>query len=506
MRTSFALLSAALLVCSLPSPDIGWLGWIALVPLMIACQGLRPLRAGALGLLCGIVASFGIYGWLFEVPTFDLRHAVVLALYVGLYPAVWALGIAWLVCRGVSFLLAGPILWVAVDYLRAHAGFLALPWGTLAQSQHHNLAILQVASLGGEYAVTFLVALGNAVLASLVLQRERQAAMIAVFVLALAHLWGGIVLYSSPPKSTIAVTVIQPNIQIAERKTEQGRRTNLERLEQLTRQALSDHPSLIVWPESAIPGELRSDPALLTRLQNLTDEIQVPLIVGAAQVEKFARGEAEVTISPRVFNTAHLLRPGERLVEPYRKRMLVPFAEYMPHSDVLHWPEWLVPRVSEMTPGEGVQLFKVTAGLTVGALICWENLFASLSRESVRDGAQLLVQLTNDVWFGHSAAPYQHNLMSVMRAVENRVPVLIASNTGPSQIIDQYGRVAASLPGTFVEGAATGTIHIGGTSTWYATLGDTSILGVFVIWALYVAWRILSTPVEIRASADWASD
>jgi apolipoprotein N-acyltransferase len=312
-------------------------------------------------------------------------------------------------------------------------------------------------------------------------------------VLFIAHVWGAAVLSSSANQaSAMRVAVIQPNIQIAERQTEEGRRTNLDRLEQLTRKALPNRPALIVWPESAIPGELRSDPALVSRLQSLADQIQVPLIVGAAQVEKFARGEAEVTISPRVFNTAHLLRPGERLVEPYRKRVLVPFAEYMPHSDVLHWPEWLVPRVSEMTPGEGVQLFKVTPDLTVGALICWENLFASLARQSVHDGAQVLVQLTNDVWFGHSAAPYQHNLMSVMRAVENRVPVLVASNTGPSQIIDGHGRVVAGVPETFVDGVTTGHISIGAANTVYTLAGD----AVVVAWLLVITLTII---VRIRS-------
>lgn len=504
-RAFLGLLSAALLICSLPLPDIGWFAWLALAPLIIACHGLKPLKAAGLGLVSGVVSGFGIYGWLFEVPGFDMRHAIVLALYVGAYPAAWCGAMAWMSRRHLSLIVTAPVLWVAIDYLRAHAGFLALPWGTLAQSQHHNLAILQVASLGGEQAVTFLVALGNAALASLILRRERQASVTAGMILTGAHLWGAALLYSAPPQSTIAVAVIQPNIQIAERKTEEGRRITLQRLEQLTHKAISDHPSLIVWPESVIPGDLQSDSALVERLQHLTDELQIPLIVGAAQVEKFATGAADITIGRHIFNTAYLFKPAEPLGQPYRKRVLVPFAEYVPHSDILHWPEWLVPRVSEMTPGEGVQLFKVTPDLTVGTLICWENLFAVLARESARNGAQLLVQLTNDVWFGHSAAPYQHNLMSVMRAVENRVPIMIASNTGPSQIIDRYGRIVSGTPGIFVEGTAAGDIHVGAGVTWYTTTGDASVLMLFVIWCFYFVWRTCSLPAGIREAADWVS-
>jgi len=131
----------------------------------------------------------------------------------------------------------------------------------------------------------------------------------------------------------------------------------------------------------------------------------------------------------------------------------------------------------------------VTSDLSVGSLICWENLFAPLARESVHNGANLLVQLTNDVWFGHSAAPYQHNLMSVMRAVENHVPVLIASNTGPSQIIDEHGRVLAKVPLVFTEGMATETIHAGTGGTLYNAFGDLFVLCVLVGLGTFYVWR-----------------
>lgn len=472
-KVLLALASALLQICSLPSPDIGWLGWVALVPLIIATQGLSPLGAAGLGLVFGIVSSFGIYGWLFEVPSFDLRHAVVLALYVALYPAAWCAITAWLTRRQIPLLVAAPILWVAVDYLRAHAGFLALPWGTLAQTQHGNLAILQVASLGGEHALTYLLALGNTAIAGVLIQRERQAAVIAAIMLVIAHLWGASELYTATQGATIKVTAIQPNIQIAERETEEGRRANLERLEQLTRRAAADRPALIVWPESAIPGDLHRDLPLVTRVQHLSDQIGIPLILGAAQVEKFAKAESEITIEHRMFNTAHLFQPGKPLAHHlYRKRVLVPFGEYVPRADLIPWPEWLAPRVAEMTPGNDAQLFKVADDLSVGALICWENLFASLARESVQNGARLLVQLTNDAWFGNSAAPHQHNLMSVMRAVENRVPVVIASNTGPSQIIDAYGRIVAGAPGLFSEGIVPGEIRTSAAGTLYNAVGD----------------------------------
>ena len=485
---ALALLSAALLVVSLPSPDIGWLGWGALVPILLAIQGLSPGRAAALGLLTGVLASFGMYGWLFEVPSFDLRHAVLLALYVGAYPAIWASATSWALRRDIPLLLCAPALWLLIDYLRGHAGFLALPWGTLAQTQHRNLALLQTASMIGEHGVTFLVALGNAALAALCLRRERTYATVALLILVTAHAWGATELFSPASGRSIRVAALQPNIQVGDRTTEAGREANLARLERLTREAASARPDLIVWPESAIPGDV-SDPALLHRLQQLSSDTAVPLILGAAEVEKFATGDNLLTIGRRLFNTAHLFQPSGATSPPYRKRMLVPFAEYVPQADVIPWPEWLAPRVTELTAGDSGQLFTIAPQMSVAALICWENLFSHLARESVNGGAQLLVQLTNDVWFGPTAAPRQHNLMSVMRAVENRVPVVIASNAGPSQLIDGYGRVVAATSNVFQESAITGAVALGGGGTVYSKTGDWFVL--FVLAGAFCTYVLL---------------
>lgn len=502
---ALAMLSAALLVASLPSPDIGWLGWGALVPILLAIQGLKPGQAAALGLLTGILASFGIYGWLFEVPSFDLRHAVLLALYVGAYPAVWASATAWALQHNIPLPVCAPVLWLLVDYLRGHAGFLALPWGTLAQTQHHNLPLLQTASLVGEHGVTFLVALGNAALAAFCLRQERRLAAAALLILVTVHAWGAAELFSSAPARPIRVVAVQPNIQIGDRATEAGRDANLTRLEHLTREAASSHPDLIVWPESAIPGDL-ADPALVERLQRLSSAIGVPLILGAAEVEKFATGDSALTIGRRAFNSAHLFQPDGSASPPYRKRMLVPFAEYVPHAQVIPWPEWLAPRVTELAPGDRRQLFSLSSRISVGVLICWENLFSDLARDSVNGGARLLVQLTNDVWFGPTAAPRQHNLMSVLRAVENRTPVVTASNTGPSQVIDGNGRVVASTRATFLESTTVGAVALGGGGTVYSRNGDWFVLlaPVGAILAHFLLKRAHPRRQSRWAVIDWA--
>jgi apolipoprotein N-acyltransferase len=141
-------------------------------------------------------------------------------------------------------------------------------------------------------------------------------------------------------------------------------------------------------------------------------------------------------------------------------------------EQVVHWPAWLVPKVVRQLPGERRRLFELPNKTEVAVLICWENLFSDFVRGAVREGARLLVQLTNDNWFGRTAAPRQHNLASVLRAVENRVPVMIASNTGPSEIIDPFGRVVGGVPESFGEGLAVAEVSLGTGGTVYGRCGN----------------------------------
>jgi apolipoprotein N-acyltransferase len=482
-RGGGALLTACLYVLAFPNADQGWVAWVALVPLLLVCEGLKPGAAFVLGLLTGVGSAFGVFRWLFEVPGFELHHALLLALYVGLYSAAWCGGLSLLKRARLPLLITGPALWVVLDYLRAHAGFLALPWATLAHSQHNNLAVLQVASLTGEYGITFLVVMGSVAVAELVMGRAWRSALVAALVIGLAHAAGAVVLARSGGRPGIRVAVVQPNIRAGEQRTPGDRAAIMQRLERLTLAAAATRPALIVWPETAV-GDLSRDRSLAERLQALALAAQTPLIVGASESFKFAPRESEVVLRVHSYNSAYFVPPGEPIGEPYRKMRLLPFGEYLPLEGIVPWPSWLAPRVHAMTPGEVQRQFMLPDGARVGVLICWENLFADFVRPAVQDGAQLLVQLTNDAWFGRTGAPRQHNLASVLRAVENRTPVVIASNAGPSQIIDPYGRVTASVPTLFSEGVATDAVPLGSGGTPYTHAGDLFALAAFACVAL----------------------
>lgn len=490
-RVGLALLTAGLLVLSFPNPDQGWLTWVALMPLLLACHGLGAVAAGALGLLSGTAAALGMFRWMFEVTGFGLHHALILGLYLGLYTAAWCAGLVLLAGRGVPLIVTGPALWVALDYLRAHAGFMALPWATLAHSQHRNLAILQLATLTGEYGITFLVVMGSVAIAGVLTRRAWQGAVVAALIIALAHGAGALALSQPIGAPSLRVAVVQPNILISERRTAADRAATLERLERLTQSAAAERPALIAWPETAV-RDLARDPALGERVQALARAVGTPLVVGASEFVKFARpaheGNEEGTgLTVRSYNSAYFVVPGQPLGAPYHKMLLVPFGEYLPLDSTVRWPAWLVPTPFDTIPGDGRRLFALPDGTPVGMLICWENLFAGFVRAWVRDGARLLVQLTNDNWFGPSAAPWQHNLASVLRAVENRVPVVIASNTGPSQIVDPHGRIRASVPWLFVEGVAVADVPLGSGGTVYTRVGDLFVLALLMAAALSIA-------------------
>jgi apolipoprotein N-acyltransferase len=472
LRATCALLSAGLLTCSLPSPDLGWLAWIALVPLLIACAGLSPLQAGTVGFLSGMAANLAIYHWVFAVNGFGIHHFIVLSTFFALFPAAWCAGLSWLNRRQTSLIFAAAALWVLLDYVRAHAGFMAFPWGTLAQTQHQNLALLQLATITGEYGVTFLVVMINVAIFGFVFYGAWRTAVPVVVLVALIHLLGALALFFEPPGPTVRLAAVQPHILLGERATAAGRAIVLDRLIRLTQGAAASNPSMIVWPETAIAGNVRTDPLLAMGLVALAQDINTPIVFGAGEVEKFASRDPRGNLQRRAYNSAYVVTPEEGLRTPYLKRVLMPFGEYVPLEHVIGWPAWLAPPTFQKVAGDQGVSFRLPNGLVVSPLICWENVFAWLARESVRNGAHLLVLLTNDGWFGPTAEPVQHNLASVFRAIENRVPIVISSNSGPSMIIDAYGRVIVQAATIFHEDVITGDVSVGSGGTLYMRIGD----------------------------------
>jgi apolipoprotein N-acyltransferase len=489
-----ALLSGGLLFLAFPRFDLGWLAWMALVPLLVALRGRRPLAALGLGLLCGAVAFRGIFWWINRDQGVTWPDAVALMLYLGAWVGLFALAFTLITARTrLPAALVAPVLWVAVEYGRGNLGFLALPWGFVAHSQHANLPLIQIASLTGAYGVSFLVVAANAAIADLVLAwregrgQRRPSIVQGLFVaviLVLAIGWGMIRLATPRAGGEVKVAVVQGNVPQAERWDERLRAGHLDTHTALTRQAVAaGSPRLVVWPETAVATMLTEDLPVSRRLGELARESGVTLLVGSAVRPKFGPSESRRT---RLVNSAFVFSPAGRLVAQYDKRRLVPFGEYLPHPS-LPWPDRIARGAARFTPGEGATVLAL-GDARFGVVICWEVIFPDLVRTLVADGAQFVVNMTNEAWFGDTGAPYQFLAINVLRAVENGVAVVRAANTGISGVIDPRGRVVATVSAegreVFVAGAVTAGVAVSHERTLYTRTGEVLGPGTTILAAL----------------------
>jgi apolipoprotein N-acyltransferase len=266
-------------------------------------------------------------------------------------------------------------------------------------------------------------------------------------------------------------------------------------MERLTLTAAASEPELVVWPETAV-RYVNKDAQLFAQVKLLSQTIHTPILTGASEIIKFSNTadyqDNVFSLEQYQYNSAYFITAGaSSTIEPYRKRILVPFGEYMPLKSFITWPSWFVLQVADVLPGDGYKHYTLAGGVRVSPIICWENLFADYVRMLVREDTQVIVHLVNDNWFGRTAAPRQHNLASVLRAVENRVPVVIASNAGPSQIIDHVGRIRNEVPRLFTTGVATAEVPVLYGTTFYTAHGEVFLFMCFTILIAFILVRVI---------------
>lgn len=474
-----ALLSGLLLALAFPRFDLHLLAWVALVPLLIALRGGSLKSAFALSALTGVVFFRVLFYWINNAVGVTWGEQALLSMYLGAYIGLFGLLQAFVDSRtGLPAVVTAPPIWIAVEYLRANAGFLSLPWGLLGHSQHANLPIIQIAAFTGAYGVSLLIAMVNALLADLLTRRSLRPpthlapAAVTVAVLLATLVYGFTALSEATSREQLRVSVIQGNIPQAERWERQFLTRNLERHLRLSREAGRDRPTLIVWPETSVPGALTEDLKLATTLAALARETGAYLLVGSAVRPKF--GPRDIRRERRT-NSAFLFSPEGVVVGRYNKMWLLPFAEHLPYEGVLPWPPHLTANAGRFVPGREYAVLNLKAA-RLGVTICWENIFPGIARRFVASGANVIVNLTNEAWFGQSSAPHQFLAMAVFRAVENRVAVVRSANTGVSSVIDPYGRVVGKVTvggkDIFVEGVLTASVPVSRDHTVYTRYGD----------------------------------
>jgi apolipoprotein N-acyltransferase len=487
------LVAAGALAMALAFPRTDWSGaaWVALSPLIALSLMRRPRVALALGWFGGFLFFLILLRWLDF--TFRVYSAIpwpltwlpttLLAAYCGLYVGLFAGALSWIKWRrsAAVAIAAAPFLWVAGEWVRGWlmGGF---PWGHVGYSQHQQLPVIQIAELGGVYAVSFVVIAVNGALAAAVMLRARHA----VTLLGLAGVLVGATLVFGDTRlgelgasgETASVAVVQPSIAQPLKWDPSHAASTLDAYFDLTRQAGRGRPDLIVWPETSTPTMLRRDPALLMALRRLSGEVGAPLLVGSVDVEEAS--------PPKYRNTAFLL--DERgIVNRYDKIQLVPFGEYVPLSGVIGFVRGWAEFIADLEPGSRTVVFSGPPA-PFGTVICYEGIFPALVRRFVRDGARFMVNMTNDGWFGQTDGPLQHLGMYPFRAVEHRIALVRAANTGVSAFIAPSGEITRSLP-LFVRGTLEGRVPLRSRVTVYTRFGD---------WLVYLA---LAVSAAVFASA-----
>jgi len=456
----YALASAAgglLLAISFPPVGLGLASWVAFITLFWAIDGTGRLSAAAFfGALFGaafffvdvswIYATLRIHGHFTPMPAMALLVSMVLIL--ALFPAVSTL-LAYLLSRkGLRAALTLPFIWVAFEYLRT-VGIPDFPWDLVGYSQIERVRLIQIVDITGIYGVSFLIVAVNGLLWELVTGQApsrkllaRVAPELVAALLVAALLYGHVRLKDFPEtpqkEGGFPIGVEQANIPQEIKWNDTARDHTFATYEEVGKQAVRSGARLLIWPETSVPVVFGSSDADWKRAGEISLRLTVPMLIGAPSL-RLVQGATSY------YNSAFLV-DGPSLRFRYDKIHLVPFGEYMPWTWLLPLGPGIAAREADFTPGETMTVMSVDECPPFSVLICYEAIFPELSRLALKNGAKLLINITNDGWFGATAAPYQHLAMARVRSIENRVWLVRCANTGISAAFDPAGRTVKSIP------------------------------------------------------------
>jgi apolipoprotein N-acyltransferase len=438
------VVSGILFALAFPPYELPVLAPLALVP-WIAALALEEKRFRGLlsGFLFGMAYWIVSIPWIFYVVTqFGGQSKVMGVLSVGILAAInaeWPTIVGWAVVaiappRSLWRLAAFPFLWLATEHARANV-YRGFPWNLTAEALYRHPIWLQTASFWGSYGVGFLVVAASALLAAAVVRRRLRPAVAAALLVLAAGVFGAIRLARPhPAEKTISVALLQPNIPQEARLQAERRAENYAAVVRQAHAAAAARPDLIVIPESALPLYWETSRILQRDLTDLAGSCNCAVLFNDVDVET----------DDRYYNAARLLSP-RGMGEPYRKVHLVPFGEYVPLPQIFFFVRQVSTEIGEFSAAEEPGVLR-DGGLAVGVGVCYEILYPVLSWKQVRQGANLLVTISNDSWYGAGGAQAQHFAGAVLRAVENERYMLRSAITGISGIADEKGRILAELP------------------------------------------------------------
>jgi len=486
-------------------PGSTWGIYIALIPLLWVTVDASPKRALLLGWLAGSTGFFISMNWVANtVHTYGgLSYwvaypvALLLAAYLGFYTGLFALGARFLFARRIPLVLAAPILWVALEYLRTHA-LTGMPWNPLALAATDATRIIQLADVTGIFGVSWYIVTVNVCLFVMIAPLfgrhpgRRQSfffnhALILLIIPISVAAYGQVQIASlslkhqnNPnPDGPIRIALVQPNIPQNIKWRPDTLNATLKKMERLTLSSAEFEPDLVVWPEASAPLILARDPEVQHRIGTLARKLNAELLVGTLAP----------ALTGAIYNSVVLIDQNGTQRADAHKVHLVPFGEYVPLESVLPFVRALTDGIGDVLPGTEPLILPSHRGRAALA-ICYEIIFPNLVRQRLND-ADFIVTVTNDAWFGSSPALAQHFAQAVFRAVENRSYVVRAANTGITGMIDPYGIVQhqAKINTEAVLNVAIDR-HLG--PSLYTTYGDLFAKGSVILSLALLAFAALS--------------
>ena len=476
-RALLALGSGATLALSFPNYDLRLLAWIALAMLVLASCGARPVVSPLYGFLHGLVFYPVCLPWIDVVmqqygnvdPWSSAGILGLMAIAGGIVCSVFSFAVALASRRSkVLACMLAPFLWVTLEFARTHLPIIGFPWNLTGYAASGNLALVQLTPITGIYGLTFLIAAYGSLLGYAILrgsQRVWKTTLVVTAALILIAVVGGHLLPQVTPDHV--AHLVQTNFPQSEHypadwlEVHAGELDELERIsvnaaEKQATSGGSAAPGLIIWPEVPAPFSLQ-EVAFAERASRIAREADSYFLVGVVDWKLDAARKYYPT------NSAVLLDPNGRRVFTYDKVHLVPFGEYVPLRQWIKFAGRLTADISDFTPGtehrvgelrgiagqagrSGSSAASAGAEDNFGTFICYEAIFPDEIRRFAKNGADLLINISNDGWFGRSSAPPQHLMMARVRAVENRRWLLRDTNNGYTVDVDPYGRIVASMP------------------------------------------------------------
>ena len=515
------LLSAGLQIAVFPLPDLYFLGWAAVAPLLIALLRARephtlqlltgvkllpakPGQAFLLAYACGILWYAGTCYWIYNtmrqyggVGTLAACGLLILfCLYLAIYHGVFGLLISLLASPAEGggtnpssrrVLLLAPFAWIAVELARTRiTGF---PWDLLGITQVDNIPLAHIATVTGVYGLSFEIMVVNTALAAAFVIRaergqrsKRKPLLLATGAAVIVLQAGRLISPPALPTDHIA-RLVQQNIPVLQgsdwtKEYFEGTLRDLSRISLSTPglnasgedqppsgSAPSVRPDLIVWPESPAPF-YTTDPVFRETVTSVAREAQTWVLVGSLGIRNAAETPARAT---QLYNSGSLVSPAGEWVGRYDKMHLVPFGEYVPFKLVFGFAGGLTQEVGDFSPG--TSRAPLEAGGKLGVFICYESIFPDEIRQLAANGAEVFVNISNDGWYGDSGAYAQHLKQARMRAVENDRWLLRDTNTGVTAAIDPYGRVVSNIPRK-VRAVLEANYAITNVTTFYTRHGD----------------------------------